>query len=130
MLHDFIAKLQRDPTQLEILGDGTQTKSYLHIDDCINAILTALQKTKEQVTTLNVGSEDQIPVTKIAEMITEEMGLRNVEFTCTGGVDGGRGWKSDVKDMLLDITKLKKEGWRPEHNSAEAVRKTVKHLTG
>ena len=76
----------------------------------------------------NVGSEDQITVTQIAEIITEEMDLPDVKFTYTGGVDGGRGWKGDVKNMLLDITKLKAEGWKPKHNSAEAVRKTVRNL--
>jgi UDP-glucose 4-epimerase len=53
------------------------------------------------------------------------MGLENVKLTCTGGVDGGRRWKSDVKSMLLDPAKL--ESWKPRHNSAEAIRKTVKH---
>jgi UDP-glucose 4-epimerase len=74
-----------------------------------------------------VGSEDQIPVIKIANIVAEEMGLENVKFTCTGGVDGGRGWKGDVKNMLLDTAKLKSKGWKPLNNSAEAARKTVKH---
>jgi UDP-glucose 4-epimerase len=76
-----------------------------------------------------VGSEDQISVTKIAEIVAEEMGLRNVRFTYTGGVDGGRGWKGDVKNMLLDASRLRAEGWKPEYSSEQAVRKTVKELT-
>lgn len=66
VVHDFIQKLKKNPEELEILGDGTQTKSYLYISDCINAILLTLQKSKEQVEIYNAGSEDQIPVTKIA----------------------------------------------------------------
>jgi UDP-glucose 4-epimerase len=127
VIHDFVQKLRKNPKQLEILGDGTQNKSYLYIDDCINAIKTAHNTAKDQVEIYNVGSKDQIPVTKIANIVSEEMGLENVKFTCTGGVDGGRGWKGDVKNMLLDTAKLKSKGWKPRHNSAEAIRKTVKH---
>jgi len=126
VIHDFVQKLRKNPKQLEILGDGTQNKSYLYIDDCINAIKTAHSTLKDQVEIYNVGSEDQIPVTKIANIVAEEMGLHNVKFRCTGGVDGGRGWKGDVKNMLLDTAKLKSEGWKPRHNSAEAIRQTVK----
>jgi UDP-glucose 4-epimerase len=121
VIHDFIIKLKHDPSKLEILGDGTQTKSYLYIDDCINAILTALQ-TNEQVSTLNIGSEDQINVKDIARIVVEEMRLENVAFAFTGGVDGGRGWKGDVKNMMLDIGRLKALGWKPILRSEEAVR--------
>ena len=58
----------------------------------------------------------------------EEMNLKNVQVTYTGGIDGERGWKGDVKNMLPDINKLKSHGWKPKHNNAEALRKTVKHL--
>jgi len=128
VIHDFVRKLRKNPKQLEILGDGTQNKSYLYIDDCINAIEIAYKTARDQVEIYNVGSEDQIPVTKIANIIAEEMGLHNVKFTCTGGVDGGRGWKGDVKNMQLDITKIKTLGWKPKHNSKQAVRKATKHV--
>jgi len=58
----------------------------------------------------------------------EEMGLRDVRFKFTGGVDGGRGWPGDVKTMLLDISKLKKLGWKPKYNSEEAVRLAARAL--
>jgi UDP-glucose 4-epimerase len=121
VIHDFIQKLAKNPRKLEILGDGTQTKSYLYITDCINAILLAQEKSKEQVEIYNVGSEDQITVTEIAQTVTKKMGLKNVRFTYTGGVDGGRGWKGDVKNMLLDISKLKSLG-EGNPNSARAKR--------
>jgi len=129
VVHDFIQKLNKNPNKLEILGDGTQNKSYLYITDCINAILLTLQKSKEQVNIYNIGSEDQTTVTEIAKIITQEMGIKNVKFKFTGGVDGGRGWKGDVKNMLLDISKHKTHEWKPKYNSQQAITKTVKHLT-
>ncbi len=128
VIHDFIKKLNKNPSQLEILGDGTQTKSYLYINDCIDAMLLALEKATEQVEVFNVGSEDQINVKDIAQNIIEEMGLRNVKLTYTDGVDGGRGWKGDVKNMLLDISKLKAKGWKPKYSSAQAIRKTAEQI--
>jgi UDP-glucose 4-epimerase len=128
VIHDFVTKLKKEPRELEILGDGTQTKSYLHIEDCIEAILVALIKSEGKFNVLNVGSEDQIPVGDVAEIVVEEMGLKDVNFNFTGGVDGGRGWRGDVKNMLLDVENLKSIGWRPKYSSGEAVRKTVKAL--
>ncbi|MFP3985878.1 MAG: NAD-dependent epimerase/dehydratase family protein, partial [Candidatus Bathyarchaeia archaeon] len=129
VVHDFTQKLQKNPKRLEILGDGTQTKSYLYINDCINAMFIGLEKSTQQVEIYNVGSEDQITVTEIAQIVVEEIGLKNVEFKFTGGVDGGRGWKGDVKNMQLDIAKLKTLGWKPKLNSKQAVTETAKHLT-
>lgn len=128
VVFDFVRKLQKNPRELEILGDGTQIKSYLYIDDCISAILTAFRSMQGKVEVLNVGSEDQVIVREIAETVVEEMGLKDVHFCFTGGVDGGRGWVGDVKNMLLDVAKLKAKGWRPKYNSREAVRQTAKSI--
>jgi UDP-glucose 4-epimerase len=128
VIYDFIEKLKRNPGELEILGDGTQTKSYLHVGDCIDAILLGLEKSTEQVEIFNVGSEDQVDVKTIAQIVIDEMKLKNVKLIFTGGVEGGRGWKGDVKNMLLDITKLKTLGWRPKLNSKQAVREAAKSL--
>ena len=118
----------KNPTKLEILGDGTQTKSYLHINDCIKAMLTGLEKSHKRVEVFNVGSEDQVDVKTIAEIVIKEMGLKHVKLTFTGGVNGGRGWIGDVKNMLLSISKLKSSGWRPNLNSKQAIRKATKQL--
>jgi len=128
VIYDFVQKLKRNQEELEILGDGTQTKSYLHIKDCVDAILLGLENSTEQVEIFNVGSEDQIDVKTIAQIVIDEMKLKNVKLIYSGGVEGGRGWKGDVKNMLLDITKLKALGWRPKLNSKEAVREAVKSL--
>ena len=127
VIYDFIQKLEANPKELEILGDGTQNKSYLHINDCIQAILLGLEKTKNQVEIYNIGLEDQTTVKTIAEIVVKEMKLKNVKLKLTGGVDGGRGWKGDVKNMLLDISKIKKLGWKPKHNIEQAIKKATKH---
>jgi UDP-glucose 4-epimerase len=129
---DFIRKLQINPKRLTILGDGTQTKSYLHIDDCISAILhltTRFLGSKKRVDIYNVGAFDQIGVKRIAEIVTQEMRLPNVKFAFTGGVDGGRGWLGDVKIMHLSIEKLQKVGWKPKYNSEQAIQLATKALT-
>lgn len=128
VIHDFISKLKRNPRELEILGDGTQAKSYLYIDDCIRAILTAFEKQARRVEVFNIGSEDQVDVGTIASIVAEEMGCREVRFRFTGGVQGGRGWIGDVKTMLLDIGRLRGLGWKPRLNSAEAVRRATREL--
>ncbi|MCK4435022.1 NAD-dependent epimerase/dehydratase family protein, partial [Candidatus Bathyarchaeota archaeon] len=128
VIFDFIRKLQENPKLLEILGDGTQTKSYLYIDDCIRAVLTGFEAVQGRVEVLNVGSEDQVGVHEIAEIVVEEMGLKDVGFSFTGGVEGGRGWVGDVKNMLLDVTRLKTKGWKPKYNSKEAVRQTARWI--
>jgi len=122
VIWDFIHKLTKNPKRLEILGDGTQTKSYLMVDECISAMLFGLEHASERVEIYNIGSEDQISVAEIAKIVVEEMELKDVKFQYTGGVEGGRGWIGDIKTMLLDISKIKKLGWKPKYKSAEAVR--------
>ena len=128
VIYDFINKLLRNPRVLEILGDGTQTKSYLHVDDCVEAMVLASEQSEPRVEVFNIGSEDWINVKRIAEIVVEELGLQGVKFEFTGGADGGRGWPGDVKEMLLDISKIKKLGWKPRYNSEEAVRLTARAL--
>jgi UDP-glucose 4-epimerase len=128
VIYDFIQKLKRNPKKLEILGDGTQKKSYLYINDCIEAMLLGLEKSTRPIEIYNIGSEDQINVKTIAQIVINEMQLKNVKLIFTGGVDGGRGWKGDVKNMLLDINKIKSKGWKPKLNSKQAVKKTAKTL--
>jgi UDP-glucose 4-epimerase len=128
VVYDFIRKLLNNPKRLEILGDGTQRKSYLHVEDCIDAILFGLSVARERVGIFNVGSEDQISVKEIADIVCMKMGLKNVQYTFTGGVNGGRGWKGDVKFMQLNINKLKKFGWKPKLNSRQAIEKAAEEM--
>lgn len=128
VIYDFVRKLKKNPEKLEILGDGTQKKSYLHVEDCVDAMLTGINLTREKVEIFNVGSEDQVTVKEIADIVCRKMGLVNVQYLFTGGVDGGRGWKGDVKFMLLSIDKLRKLGWKPKLNSRRAVEKAVEEI--
>jgi len=129
VIYDFIEKLRKDPLKLEVLGDGTQSKSYLYVEDCIEGMIYGAETTNEDVEILNIGSEDRVTVLEIAKIVIEEMGLEGAEIELTGGVDGGRGWKGDVKLMQLDMHRLKTLGWTPKRSSAEAVRETARHLS-
>ncbi|HPE63060.1 MAG TPA: NAD-dependent epimerase/dehydratase family protein [Methanothrix sp.] len=117
---DFIRKLETNPETLEILGSGKQRKSYLLVQDCVEAMIFALEKARDGVNVFNVGSTDSVDVTEIADVVVEKMGLFGVEYRYTGGVDG-RGWKGDVKTMLLSIEALEKLGWSPSRSSREAI---------
>jgi UDP-glucose 4-epimerase len=125
---DFIQKLKKNPKELEVLGDGTQSKSYLYISDCIEAMLLGFEKSETRVEIYNIGSEDRVDVKTIAQIVIDEMGLKNVKLIFTGGVDGGRGWIGDVKNMLLDVSKLKSIGWKLKLNSKQAVKEATRHL--
>jgi UDP-glucose 4-epimerase len=124
---DFIEKLKSDAGHLEILGDGRQSKSYLHVSDCVDAILFAVDCINETVNIFNVGSEDTIDATGIAGIVVEEMGVEDVEFIYTGGK---RGWKGDVPRMLLAVDRLKELGWSPSYTSMDSVRDTARVLIG
>ncbi len=128
VLVDFIRKLRANPKELEILGSGKQQKSYLEVSDCVQAMLTCVKGSAEQVNVFNIGSEDSVDVTQIADIIARLMGLSGVRYRYTGGVDG-RGWKGDVKVMLLSIDRIKKLGWRPKMGSAQAIESAVKALS-
>jgi UDP-glucose 4-epimerase len=122
---DFIRKLRENPISLEILGDGKQEKSYLNVSECVDAILFAIEKSKEDVNIFNIGSEDTISATEIGKVIVEEMELPVVRFIYTGG---SRGWKGDVPRMRLGIEKLKALGWKPAYTSERSVRETARAL--
>ncbi|MDM7912815.1 MAG: NAD-dependent epimerase/dehydratase family protein [Methanotrichaceae archaeon] len=127
VLVDFIRKLRANPRELEILGSGKQRKSYLEVKDCVDAMLHCVDGSKEETNIFNIGSSDTVDVTGIADIVAEQMGLSDVEYRYTGGVDG-RGWKGDVKVMHLYIDKLSGLGWTPRHSSAESIRVAVDAL--
>lgn len=124
VIYDFIKKLQQNPEILKILGDGTQCKPYLYVMDLIKAILQRTEHWEkgEQIYNLSVNG-DGTTVTRIAEIVVEEMKLKNVKFCYTGG---DRGWKGDVPRFQYDITKILSTGWSPQYTSEEAVRMSVR----
>jgi len=131
VLHDFIRKLREQPDYLEILGAEPGTnKSYVHVSDCVDAMVVGAEQAKEQVEIYNIGSRDRMNVLRIADIVVEEMGLQDVKYHWTGGVMGGRGWVGDVRDMLLSVQKLASVGWSPRLNSEAAVRRAVREIIG
>jgi UDP-glucose 4-epimerase len=124
VIFDFIKKLVKDSKKLEILGDGTQRKSYLHVSDCIRAMVFSHEKTKD-LDVYNIANEGTTSVMKIADMVIEEMGAKGVEKMLVKTEDGG-GWKGDVKVAELSPVKLYSKGWKNTYSSDEAVRKAVK----
>jgi len=127
VLVDFINKLKKDPGKLEILGNGKQKKSYLTVEECVDAVMFIMKKAKDPVNIFNLGSDDQITVKRIAEVVVEELGLdpKKVKLQYTGGE---RGWAGDVRFMLLDTKRIAKLGWSPKLDSEGAVRHALKHL--
>lgn len=121
---DFIQKLRGDPTELEILGNGKQEKSYLHIDDCLDAMEFVISETSEPVNIYNLGTMSTTDVTEIADIVANELEV-DPEFTYTGG---DRGWTGDVPLMQLSIDKLRSLGWSPEYTSSVAVRMATREL--
>jgi UDP-glucose 4-epimerase len=125
--YDFVRRLKQEPSCLRILGDGTQSKSYIHVDDVLRAIFTAADRCRERFDVYNVATDDYIAVKQIADIATTECGLnaRHVRYEYTGG---SRGWKGDVPVVRFDVTKIKSLSWRAQRNSAEAVRDAIRAM--
>ncbi|MFB6179081.1 MAG: NAD-dependent epimerase/dehydratase family protein [Halorientalis sp.] len=124
VIPDFIHKLREDPDTLEILGDGRQEKSYLHIDECIDAMCHVVEHADKDFNVYNLGTRTTTSVTTIADIVADEMGL-DPEYAFTGG---DRGWVGDVPRMRLSIEKLSALGWDPAQSSDDAVRQAVREL--
>ena len=125
VLVDFINKLKDNDKKLLILGNGRQSKPYLYVKDCVNGMLSGWKNSNELINYFNLGCEDTTSVTYIANMVVDEMKLKNVKFQYTGK---DRGWPGDVPQVRLDIKKINKLGWKAKLSSDEAVRKSIKEL--
>lgn len=121
VIPDFIEKMQEDESELTVLGNGEQEKSYMHVNDCVDAILHVYRNTEKDVNIFNIGSEDTIKVKEIADIVKEKINP-DADIVYTGGE---KGWKGDVPKFHLDISKLKSTGYVPELNSEESVKKVV-----
>jgi len=122
---NFIQKLRNNPKELEILGDGTQSKSYTHINDILNAIFLVDQKSDKIFDVFNISNESYITVKEIADIVVQEMGIKFVRFSYTGG---NVGWAGDVNRIRFDASKLKRFGWIPLYNSKKAIELSVKAM--
>jgi len=124
VIPDFIEKLLDDPEQLTILGDGRQEKSYLHIEDCLDAMCHVVEHADDAMNTYNLGTRTTTSVDRIATIVADELGV-DPEREYTGGE---RGWTGDVPKMRLSIEKLAALGWEPQLSSDEAVRQSTREL--
>jgi UDP-glucose 4-epimerase len=125
VVHDFVRKLQKDPTRLEILGDGTQSRSFVLVDDCLEAMLFALAKTTKNYNLVHIGNVDEISVNETAEVISRVMKLKGVKLHPAGGKVG---WKGDVTSNFIATETLTAWGWKPRRSSREAVFEAASRL--
>jgi UDP-glucose 4-epimerase len=125
VIFDFLNKLRANPVELEILGDGSQKKSYLHVEDGVRGIFLALERMTATKNVINLGHIEYMNVKKLAEIVCQELGLSDVQYRYTGGP---RGWLGDSPFVHLDISKLQSIGFQPQISIEEGVRRTVRYL--
>lgn len=121
VIPDLIRKLKMQPNKLEVYGDGTQSKPYIYIDDLIEGVMCLLNNTSEKYNAYLVGLDSNITVTKIANIIMDEMNIHipieyEVEYS---------GWKGDVSKYQYDVTSMRMLGWTPQYTTEEAVKRAV-----
>jgi UDP-glucose 4-epimerase len=121
---DFYRKLKQNPSRLEVLGNGKQRKSYLYIQDCIDAMLFALEKSNESVNVLNLGVDGYCEVNDSIGWICEELGVTpKLEYS-----GGDSGWIGDNPFIFLDTSKIRDLGWKPKLSIQDGVLKTIQYL--
>ncbi len=125
ILFDLFEKLRRDPTRLEVLGDGRQAKSYLRTEDCVRGMRLAVGHAPQPVNFFNLGAADRITVREIAEKVVRAHGgSARIDY-----LGGTKGWVGDVPLQLLSIEKLRGLGWSPSYSSAGAIDRTIAELS-
>lgn len=123
-VYDFYKKLKFDSSQLHVLGDGTQKKSYLHVGDCIDAILFVLNNTNSSINIFNLGVNDFCDVKSSVEWICEDLNL-SPKIIYSGGKQG---WIGDNPFIYLDVNKIIKLGWKPKLSIKQSILRTVGFL--
>jgi UDP-glucose 4-epimerase len=128
VIYDLLMKLRENKSALEVLGDGFQVRSYLHVKDAVEATLVAWRKSSETYQVYNVGNTDWITVRELVEILLETLGLKGRVEVRYKPILHGVGWPGDVKRIALNSQKLMSLGWSPSMSSREAVVETVKAL--
>ena len=121
---DFYKKLLQNPNELHVLGNGHQRKSYLYVQDCIDAIFFVIEKAQEKVNIYNLGTDEHCEVNDSIGWICEHLGL-NPQRTYSGG---DRGWIGDNPFVFLDISKVRAQGWKPKLTIQQGIIKTLEYL--
>ena len=125
VIYDFVEKLLKDSTKLEILGDGKQIKSYLDVKDGVNGVINISELHDQNSSVFNLGHFQTMNVKDLADIVCDEMNLNQVKYNYTGGE---RGWLGDSPLVHLDTQKANKYGWMPEISIEESIRSTVRYL--
>jgi UDP-glucose 4-epimerase len=120
---DFVRKLLRDPAQLEILGDGTQSKSYIHVSDVADAMFLIAEQKRPGFEVFNVGTDEYITVTEIAQLVVATLELEGVDLQYSGG---SRGWKGDVPVVRFSSQRIRERGWDNAHTTAQALTASIR----
>jgi UDP-glucose 4-epimerase len=123
-IFDFYQKLEKDSTCLPVLGNGKQRKSYLYVQDCIDAIMLAIEKADEKVNIFNLGVDGYVELNNSIGWICNELGV-NPRLDYSGG---DRGWIGDNPLIFLDTKKMQVLGWKPKFNIEQGVIRTVQYL--
>jgi UDP-glucose 4-epimerase len=124
-IYDFLRKLERNPTTLEVLGDGNQSKPYLYVSDLIDAIFVAWDKANAPLAVYHAAGTGTTSVREIAEIVVAAAGGVDTRVVFTGG---DRGWPGDVRQFRYDTTRLRALGWQPQRGSTDAVRHAVARI--
>ena len=124
---DFVHKLLKNPKELEILGDGKQSKEYLYVKDCVDGMMVGYREASRKVNTFNLGTREQTIVDRVADLVIEEMRLGGVRRIHAGGP---RGWIGDNPIVELDLGRIERLGWKPRISSEEAIRRTIRWTLG
>lgn len=127
VIHDFVLRLRENSRALVVLGDGTQSKPYVYVDDCLDGMEFGYGHARDAVNCYNLAVPDQTSVTEIAEWTIEAMGIKrsSIDLQYTGGP---RGWRGDVPQVKLDTRRMANLGWQPKKSSSEAVRRAIKDI--
>jgi UDP-glucose 4-epimerase len=124
VIHDFVLRLREEPTRLTVLGDGTQAKPYVYVDDCLDGMEFGVEQAKEMVNVHNLAVTDQTSVRQITDWTIEAMGIDRDAIDVQYGTSP-RGWRGDVPQVQLDTRRMTALGWTPKLSSDEAVRRTI-----
>ena len=124
VIHDFVLRLREERTKLVVLGDGSQAKPYVYVEDCLDGMEFGVANARDLVNYFNLAVDDQTSVREIADWTIEAMGIERSSIDVQYG-DSPRGWRGDVPYVKLDTRKMTALGWRPKLSSNEAVRRTI-----
>jgi len=124
VIHDFVLRLRDEPTRLTVLGDGSQAKPYVYVEDCLDGMEFGVVNAREHVNCYNLAVDDQTTVREITDWTIEAMGIDRAAIDVQYG-DSPRGWRGDVPYVKLDTRRMTALGWRPKLTSNQAVRRTI-----